>query len=169
MLLIGSSRVGPRHDKEPTPDHRNEPIHYLDRRGTVLESRLAQSKVEKVRASYLKLQEELEVRKAKLERALMLLAAKEDKLANQSGAKGEELDNEAEEGSAEEAGEASEGSAKQVGKGSVRDNWMSSPDKKGEGAKPEVQLTLVPPTTNAPLLSAPRLGVDPSMSPNPSP
>ncbi|ONK60605.1 uncharacterized protein A4U43_C08F20380 [Asparagus officinalis] len=121
MLLIGSSRVGPRHDKEPTPDHRNEPIHYLDRRGTVLESRLAQSKVV------------------------------------------------AEEGSAEEAGEASEGSAKQVGEGSVRDNWMSSPEKKGEGAKPEVQLTLVPPTTNAPLLSAPRLGVDPSMSPNPSP
>ncbi|ONK56705.1 uncharacterized protein A4U43_C10F11880 [Asparagus officinalis] len=78
-------------------------------------------------------------------------------------------DSEAEEGSAEEAGEAGEGSAKQAGEGLARDGWASLPEKKGEGDKPEVQSTLVPPTSNAPPLLVPGPGVNPYMSPNLSP
>ncbi|ONK78229.1 uncharacterized protein A4U43_C02F15960 [Asparagus officinalis] len=120
MLLTGSSRVGPRHDKEPTLEYRHTPTLYLGRRGSVLVSRLAQlkvveqfyiscddkilgempdfdfhlslksylihralveqelfSRVEQVRAFFLKLQEESESRKVDLEK---VLAAKEDEL-----------------------------------------------------------------------------------------
>ncbi|XP_020249309.1 uncharacterized protein LOC109826701 [Asparagus officinalis] len=76
-------------------------------------------------------------------------------LSSGSGVEGEELNSEAEEGSAEEAGEAGEGSAKQAGEGLARDGWASLPEKKGEGDKPEVQSTLVPPTSNAPPLLVP--------------
>ncbi|ONK76137.1 uncharacterized protein A4U43_C03F24330 [Asparagus officinalis] len=44
MLLIGFSRVGPSHDKDSTPEHRYRPTRYLEERGSVLESQLAQSK-----------------------------------------------------------------------------------------------------------------------------
>ncbi|ONK72012.1 uncharacterized protein A4U43_C04F14730 [Asparagus officinalis] len=121
MLLIGSSRVDPRHDKEPAPKHKYRPTRYLDERGSVLKYRLAQSKA--VEKFYLPL-----VR------------------------------------------EAGEGLAEQAGEGFTQDSWIISPKKKkGEGSKPEVQSTPMPPAANAHPLLNPSPSVDPSLSSNLAP
>ncbi|ONK54856.1 uncharacterized protein A4U43_UnF10450 [Asparagus officinalis] len=44
MLPIGSPKVGPRYEKEPTLENRHHPTRHLDARVSVLEFRVSQSK-----------------------------------------------------------------------------------------------------------------------------